>query len=155
YIKAEQRCEGATGKALGREVGAISYCMMKCMKPQRYAPVTDYSSCLALSPTSESGGPPRLIAFARMLTWPRSAERRGSRAPAAVPPLLRSILGELSATVDWIEVTELRDALVGAPADRSQLRQLPSRTSPAADGAALQPRAHASAAARAWRARPG
>ena len=51
YTKDEQKCEGAMGKALGKEIQSISKCASKCMKAQRAAAVPDYSTCLSLAPT--------------------------------------------------------------------------------------------------------
>ena len=51
YTKDEQKCEGAMGKALGKEVTSISKCVNKCLKAQRKAVAPDYSTCLSLSPT--------------------------------------------------------------------------------------------------------
>ena len=51
YTKDEQKCEGAMGKALGKEVKGISTCVSKCIKAQRKAVAPDYSTCLSLAPT--------------------------------------------------------------------------------------------------------
>ena len=51
YTKDEQKCEGAMGKALGKQVQGISKCVSKCLKAQRAAVAPDYSTCLSLSPT--------------------------------------------------------------------------------------------------------
>jgi hypothetical protein len=51
YTRDEQRCEGAMGKALAKEVKGISKCVNRCLKGQRAELVPDYASCLMLPPT--------------------------------------------------------------------------------------------------------